>query len=64
MTEVIFMPAAIVREHKGYQANIERMRDGGSLQGLVFGMERDLLAFDGADIAELAANFQAVVEDY
>ena len=63
MTEAISTPTAIVLEHKGYQANVERMRDG-SLQGLVFGMERDLLAFDGADIAELAANFQAVVEDY
>ena len=35
-----------------------------SLQGLVIGMERDLLSFEGADIAQLAANFQAVIEDY
>ena len=63
MTEAISTPTAIVLEHKGYQANVERMRDG-SLQGLVVGMERDLLAFEGIDIAELATNFQAVVEDY
>lgn len=63
MTEAISTPTAIVLEHKGYQANVERMRDG-SLQGLVVGMERDLLAFDSADIAELATSFQAVVEDY
>ena len=50
-------------EHKGHQANVERMRDG-SLQGLVVGMERELLAFDGADISELATNFQTAVEDY
>ena len=27
-------------------------------------MERDLLAFSGADISELATNFQEVIEDY
>ncbi len=27
-------------------------------------MERDLLSFEGANIAELAANFQEVIEDY
>ncbi|MGB3292347.1 MAG: hypothetical protein WBB01_05035 [Phormidesmis sp.] len=64
MTEATSTPTAIVLEHKGYQATVERMLRDGSLQGLVVGMERDLLAFDGADIAELAANFQAVVEDY
>ena len=64
MTEVISTPTAIVLEHKGYQATVERMVKDGSLQGLVVGMERDLLAFEGADIAELAANFQEVVEDY
>ena len=64
MTEVISTPTAIVLEHKGYQATVERMVKDGSLQGLVIGMERDLLAFEGTDIAELATNFQAVIEDY
>ena len=39
------------------------LRDN-SLKGLVVGMERDLLSFEDADIAELAANFQEVIEDY
>lgn len=64
MTEVISTPTAIVLEHRGYQATVERMVKDGSLQGLVVGMERDLLAFEGTDIAELATNFQEVVEDY
>ncbi len=64
MTEVISTPTAIVLEHKGYQATVERMVKDGSLQGLVMGMERDLLAFEGTDIAELATNFQEVIEDY
>ncbi|MGB3669040.1 MAG: hypothetical protein WA783_18005 [Phormidesmis sp.] len=64
MTEAISTPTAIVLEHKGYQATVERMIKDGSLQGLVIGMERDLLAFEGTDIAELAANFQEVIEDY
>lgn len=64
MSEAISAPTAIVLEHKGYQANARRMLKDNSLQGLVVGMERDLLSFEGADIAELAANFQEVVEDY
>ena len=64
MTDVISTPTAIVLEHKGYQATVERMVKDDSLQGLVVGMECDLLAFEGTDIAELAANFQEVIEDY
>lgn len=64
MTEAISTPTAIVLEHRGYQATVERMVKDGSLQGLVVGMERDLLAFEGTDIAELATNFQEVIEDY
>lgn len=64
MSEAISTPTAIVLEHKGYQANVERMLKDGSLQGLVVGMERDLLSFEGADITELAANFQEAIEDY
>ena len=64
MSEVISTPTAIVLEHKGYQASVERMLRDNLLQGLVVGMKRDLLSFEGADIAELAANFQEVIEDY
>ncbi|MEL6492149.1 MAG: hypothetical protein AAFQ95_19515 [Cyanobacteria bacterium J06621_3] len=64
MSEAISTPTAIVLEHKGYQANVERMLKDNSLQGLVVGMKRDLLSFEGADITELAANFQEVIEDY
>ena len=64
MSKAISTPTAIVLEHKGYQANARRMLRDNSLQGLVVGMERDLLSFEGADIAELAANFQEVIEDY
>ena len=64
MSKAISTPTAIVLEHKGYQANGQRMLRDNSLQGLVVGMERDLLSFEGADIAELAANFQEVIEDY
>lgn len=64
MSKAISTPTAIVLEHKGYHANARRMLRDNSLQGLVVGMERDLLSFEGANIAELAANFQEVIEDY
>ena len=64
MSEVISSPSAFVLELFGYQASVERMLKDNLLQGLVLGMERDLLSFEGADIAELAANFQEVIEDY
>ena len=64
MSKAISTPTAIVLEHKGYQANARRMLRDNSLQELLVGMERDLLSFEGADIAELAANFQEVIEDY
>ena len=31
---------------------------------MVEGLERDLLSFDGDDIAELATNFKMVVDEY
>lgn len=31
---------------------------------MVEGLDRDLLAFDGDDIAELAANFKLVIDEY
>ena len=31
---------------------------------MVEGLERDLLSFDGDDIAELAANFKTIVDEY
>ncbi len=36
----------------------------GYLQGMIEGLEQDLLSFDGDDIAELAANFKTVVDEY
>ena len=51
-------------EQKGYEASAVIDPTDGYLQGMVEGLERDLLSFDGDDIAELAANFKIVVDEY
>lgn len=54
MSEAISIPTAIVLEHKGYRASVERMVRDDALQGLVTGMERDLLSFEGAEYCRIS----------
>lgn len=64
MTDTNYLPTNIRLVHKGYEASAVVDLSDGYLQGMVEGLERDLLSFDGDDIAELAANFKAVVDEY
>ena len=59
-----YLPTNIRLVHRGYEASAVIDPADGYLQGMVEGLERDLLSFDGDDIAELAANFKAVVDEY
>ncbi len=64
MTDTNYLPTNIRLVHKGYEASAVVDPTDGYLQGMVEGLERDLLSFDGDDIAELAANFKMVVDEY
>lgn len=59
-----YLPTNIRLAHKGYEASAVIDPTDGYLQGMVEGLERDLLSFDGDDIAELAANFKIVIDEY
>lgn len=64
MTDNNYLPTNIRLAHRGYEASAMIDPTDGYLQGMVEGLERDLLAFDGDDIAELAANFKLVIDEY
>lgn len=64
MTDTDYLPTNIRLVHRGYEASAVVDPTDGYLQGMVEGLERDLLSFDGDDIAELAANFKMVVDEY
>ena len=64
MTDTNYQPTNIRLAHRGYEASAVIDPTDGYLQGMVEGLERDLLSFDGDDIAELAANFKTVVDEY
>ncbi len=59
-----YLPTNIRLAHRGYEASAVVDPTDGYLQGMVEGLEQDLLSFDGDDIAELAANFKTVVDEY
>ena len=59
-----YLPTNIRLVHRGYEASAVIDPADGYLQGMVERLERDLLSFDGDDIAELAANFKTVVDEY
>jgi len=64
MIDTNYQPTNIRLAHRGYEASAVVDPTDGYLQGMVEGLERDLLSFDGDDIAELAANFKTVVDEY
>lgn len=64
MSDTNYLPTNIRLAHRGYEASAVVDPTDGYLQGMVEGLERDLLSFDGDDIAELAANFKTVVDEY
>lgn len=64
MTDSQYLPTNIRLVHRGYEASAVVDPSDGYLQGMVEGLERDLLSFDGDDIAELAINFKVVIDEY
>lgn len=64
MTDTNYLLTNIRLVHRGYEASAVVDPSDGYLQGMVEGLERDLLSFDGDDIAELAANFKTVIDEY
>ncbi|MBE9063564.1 hypothetical protein [cf. Phormidesmis sp. LEGE 11477] len=64
MTDTNYLPTSIRLAHRGYEASAVVDPTDGYLQGMVEGLEQDLLSFDGDDIAELAANFKTAVDEY
>ena len=64
MTDTNYVATNIRLAHKGYEASAVIDPTDGYLQGMVEGLERDLLSFDGDDIAELATNFKTVIDEY
>ena len=59
-----YLPTNIRLVHRSYEASAVIDPTDGYLQGMVEGLERNLLSFDGDDIAELATNFKTVVDEY
>ena len=59
-----YVPTNIRLVHKGYEASAVVDLTDSYLQGMVEGLGGDLLSFDGDDIAELAANFKTVIDEY
>ena len=64
MTDTNYLPTNIRLAHRGYEASAVIDPTDRYLQGMVEGLDRDLLSFDGDDIAELATNFKTVVDEY
>ena len=59
-----YLPTNIRLAHRGYEASAVVDPTDGYLQGMVEGLEQDLLSFDGDDNVELAANFKTVVDEH
>lgn len=63
MTTESWAKTAIRLEHKGYVGGAER-DDNGYLQGFVEDLRDRTVIYDGDNLAELAANFVAAVDEY
>jgi predicted HicB family RNase H-like nuclease len=51
-------------EYKGYKGTVEYCKDDDCLVGKVIGMHKDLIAYEGATLAELRMDFEAAVDSY
>lgn len=51
-------------EHKGYKGTIECSTEDGSLFGKVLNTGKDLICYEGEDLDELRADFEAAVDGY
>lgn len=51
-------------EYKGYRGSVEYCKDDDCLVGKVIGMHKDLIAYEGATLAELRQDFMAAVDSY
>jgi predicted HicB family RNase H-like nuclease len=51
-------------EYKGYKGTVEYSKEDDCLVGKVIGMHKDLIAYEGATLAELKMDFEAAVESY
>jgi len=50
-------------KHKGYDGSVEYSAEDRLLHGCLLGI-RDVIAYDGADVDSLEANFRAAVDEY
>ena len=51
-------------EYKGYKGSVEYSKTDNCLLGKVLGMNKDLILYEGIDINELRADFEAGIESY
>ncbi len=63
MTTEAWTKTAIRLEHKGYVGGAER-DPSGYLQGFIEDLLDSTVIYDGNDLAELAANFVAAIDEY
>ena len=48
-------------EYKGYRGSVEYCKDDDCLVGKVIGMHKDLIAYEGATLAELRQDFWLLI---
>ena len=51
-------------EYKGYSGSVEYSKDDNCLIGKVLGMNKDSITYEGNDINELRADFEAGIDSY
>ena len=51
-------------EYKGYFGSVEYSKDDNCLIGKVLGMNKDSITYEGNDINELRADFEAGIDSY
>ena len=51
-------------EYKGYKGSVEYSKADNCLLGKVLGMSKDLILYEGNDINELCADFEAGIDSY
>ena len=51
-------------EYKGYYGSVEYSKANNCLLGKVLGMSKDSITYEGNDLAELKADFEAGVDSY
>lgn len=51
-------------EYKGYKGTVEYSKEDDCLFGKVIGMSKDLITYEGTNVSDLRADFEAGIDSY